>query len=442
MSFHDRPSVARAPQVVAFLLVVGMCLQLAIGLRWRWATFAAFVANVALWLTFARAALASRLSPTWLWSTFAALVVLAVSFSPATSKDVNSYALYGHMLSEHGLSPYRHTALDVVADPWFPRTSYFWSDAPSVYGPLFTGLSAAVMATVGDSVRAARLGFQLLAAAALIGCVLLLRRRQGTAVAMVLGCNPVAVALVVNDGHCDALVGLGLLAAALALERGKVVVAGGAVAGAVLVKVIAAPALLGGALWLLARRGWRQGARAAAGFLVAATVTVVAVSASLGGTDATGPLLHAASRLTRFSIWEPVAWLLGALGATGAEVTTTRLAVVVVALAGTVAMWRYRTDPGPAMALAAGPVAYQLLGGYVLSWYVIWALPLLVMRWRERWCAIALAHATWVAGAYFSGYGALALAAVLAAWTVVAVRSRRPWNPLCRNGTSNILARS
>src|SRR5439155_18931353 len=169
------------------------------------------------------------------------------------------YAMYGRMVAHHQVSPYRHAAAEFPHDPWAGKVPHGWRQTRSVYGPLFTGVSAAAMVPVGDSFLAGRLFFQLLAAAGVVGCLWLLERRARSAAALaLLALNPVVIVSVVNGGHNDALVGLGVLGGVLLAER-RPLVAGLVLGAAALIKAAALLPLAVVAVWVWRRRGWRGG---------------------------------------------------------------------------------------------------------------------------------------------------------------------------------------
>jgi hypothetical protein len=120
--------------------------------------------------------------------------------------------MYGRMVATHHVSPYTHIPAEFPSDPALARVAPGWRDAPSLYGPGFTVLSAGIMTGAGTSGLAARVGFQAVAAAAVLamGSVLIRRRVPGAALAAVL-LNPLVLVWVVNGGHNDAVVGLLLL---------------------------------------------------------------------------------------------------------------------------------------------------------------------------------------------------------------------------------------
>ncbi len=97
----------------------------------------------------------------------AALVALCVVLPPAGSKDVASYALYGRMVSEYGENPYTTVPDDHPEDPWYPDVSTRWRQTPSVYGPAFTVLSAAITGAGGEHRTLIRVLFQASAGLAL-----------------------------------------------------------------------------------------------------------------------------------------------------------------------------------------------------------------------------------------------------------------------------------
>ncbi len=340
------------------------------------------------------------------------LLIVMVALPPATSTDFNSYAFYGRMVSEYGVSPYVHAPRDMAADYWYPRISYFWSDAPSVYGPVFTGVAAAIMAVAGTSVLTARLGFGLVAAFSVICAVLLASRRLGISRAtLLIGLNPLILTFGVNDAHCDVLAGALVLGGALAIADKRVVFGAAALSAAALVKVSLLPALAGAFVWL-----WFRNARREALMLASSATAIFVVAFGIaGGTDALKPLLGATSRHTRFSMWNPVYDLLrgwfgaGLPGHSNADKIVGILSLISVVIVTCALWWRYRKESTPFLAIAGGLVAYQLLGAYVLSWYAIWSLGVLAFEWRRRLFGIAMIHGAWVALAYLSGWLALVL---------------------------------
>lgn len=409
----------RGRLVAAPVLVAAVVLQVAVARQDHLATLGCFVVGLGAWSWLVALQGRRGLSVRFVAVLVLALAVAVVAFPPATSKDVNSYALYGRMVSVYHVSPYTHLPQDFSGDEWFPRLSYFWTDAPSVYGPVFTAVAAAGMWIGGDSFLAGRLVFQVVAAVSLVAAAALVARRTGWARAgLVVAANPLLLTFGVNDAHCDVLAGALVVAAVLGMSGARPVRAGILLAAAAMVKVSLAPALPGAFVWLWARHG----ARAAARFAVVAAAVIVVGFGLCGGADVLRPLGAATARITRFSIWNPVHQLLGSGDGAARGVST--LASVVVALVGGTWIVRRRHDPSPVPTLVAGLVAYQLLGAYVLAWYACWALPALAIV-GGRWWRVVMVHASWLAIAYASGYAAIVVPFVLVGWWVLARRGTR-----------------
>ena len=168
----------------------------------------------------------------------APLLGLAVAVPPHGSHDLWSYAMYGRMVSHYHASPYRHIPAEYAGDPM--RHLVTWTHTKSVYGPVFTAVSAVLMTVAGGSTLLARLAFQGTAALALVAIVGMLWRREVSPVALaLLVLNPVVVIGIVNGGHNDLLVGGLALAAVYRLQQQRPVVAGALLASAGLIKVSA-----------------------------------------------------------------------------------------------------------------------------------------------------------------------------------------------------------
>src|SRR5213593_3496424 len=152
-------------------------------------------------------------------------LALAVVAPVLLSRDVYSYAVYGRIFTLHGANPYVVPPSAFPFDPFVRVASREWIDAPSVYGPAFTLLSAAVAWVWGGSVAGTLLAFKVIAAASVGGACLLAARSAGTirpgkqsAAATAIGLNPVMVVHTVGGGHNDALLAL-CIAGALTLAE-------------------------------------------------------------------------------------------------------------------------------------------------------------------------------------------------------------------------------
>jgi hypothetical protein len=147
------------------------------------------------------------------------IVILVIAFHAIVlmlpllfSRDVYSYAFYGRIVSTYRANPYGTTPSDFPLNSLFPLTWPGWRTTTSVYGPLFTWISA-LMTSVVKKPSEVVTSFQLLAAAASLGTIAVVGRlvqrirpeRTAFAIAMI-GCNPIVVYHVVGGGHNDMLV--------------------------------------------------------------------------------------------------------------------------------------------------------------------------------------------------------------------------------------------
>jgi hypothetical protein len=333
---------------------------------------------------------------------------LAVIQPPVGSTDVSSYAVYGRMVAAHHVSPYAHVPAEFPDDPWLPRMATFWHHTGSVYGPAFTAVSAAGMAWAGRSWVKGRLFFQGLELAAFLVMLLLIDRvTRGDPGALVFaGLNPLLVASVVNGGHNDLLVGVGVLAGAALLMTGEdrrpddrtLALVGIVVALGALVKIVGLLALGAVVVWLWRRRG----RRAAAIVAVSGGATVVVAYLLAGGRVAVRALLDATDRALLPSFWGyPRRWLTHrfvtegvASPAAAADHLVGRLALLTMALVAAVVVLTRMGRRTPVTAMGGALFAFLLAGAYLMAWYPAWILPVLALRWRSRLALAAAAFSS------------------------------------------------
>jgi glycosyl transferase family 87 len=327
-----------------------------------------------------------------------ALSVLAVAYRPWDSADIWSYAAYGRMTAEYGASPYLHTPSDFPNDKVARRVKPIWQDTESVYGPLWNGISAAVMRATGTDARATRIAFQSLAALSVFLAVLLIARRtRDPAAAALIGLNPLIIYSVVNGGHNDALVGLALLAGVLLATRERFALAGLAIAVAALVKVVALLGLAALVVWVWRKRGLRPAA-------ITTAITGGAFSlgyALSGGLDGLAPLREARFHISHNSIWlladsegRTNLFGLGRFYRFSSDYlnSAATISTVVVLVLAAVLVWGRLRDRTPALVVGSALVAYLLAGTYILPWYAAWVLPVLVLEWRTGLTKLVLAQ--------------------------------------------------
>ena len=183
---------------------------------------------------------------------------------PTYSSDVFHYVATARVAFAHGRNPHTVPPEAIADDPLMPLSGWKW--VPSPYGPAWTWLSALPFRASGgaDGPMSAVIWFKILALLSVLGATAgvavaaeRLRPGYGAAAAIAFGWNPVVVMHFAADGHNDATM-LCLIAWGLAaLAYGRQTLATALIGGGVLVKLAAAPAALGLARWLAARRAWR-----------------------------------------------------------------------------------------------------------------------------------------------------------------------------------------
>ncbi|HEX2031581.1 MAG TPA: hypothetical protein VHL78_09290 [Actinomycetota bacterium] len=186
-----------------------------------------------------------RLPLRWVLVVGLGLHVLALLTPLFLSRDVYSYAIYGRMVSVHGVNPYVDIPAGFAGDPVYPLVSVDWIDSPSVYGPAFSAIAAGVTAVV-ESPPAIVLAFKALAVAASAATMLLvaaaarsIRPERAAFAAALVGWNPVVIFHGAAGGHNDTLVGLAIAASVLLVLRGRDLWATAILAVGTLVKVSA-----------------------------------------------------------------------------------------------------------------------------------------------------------------------------------------------------------
>lgn len=325
------------------------------------------------------------------------LHLLAVAIPLFLSRDVYSYAIYGRMVSRHGVNPYADIPASFVDDPVYPLVSVDWIDSRSVYGPAFTALSAGVTGVVA-SPEGTVLAFKGLAAAASVATMLLAaaasRRvapdRAAFAAALV-GWNPVVVFHGVAGGHNDAMLGLAIAAAVLLLLTRRELWATAALTLGTLVKIsAAAPLLVAAVAFVLARPSGRRLRALGMHAVVGAAVALPFVIPFMQAED---PTLGTLELTTRQGWLAPSRFVLvtlrGAANAVGGEVAGDVVSVLVrlafplallwvlVVLLRHLARDRERVDPVVVVgAMAWASLVSLMVSPVLLPWYVAWLIPL------------------------------------------------------------------
>ena len=314
-------------------------------------------------------------------------LAISVAAPLLLSRDVYTYAAYGRIEAVYHHDPYFAKLSSFPHDPFVAVTPGQWVHTHSLYGPVFTLISAAIART-GASPGATILAFKLLAGlaiAAATGFVALTaaktRPERAPFAAALVGLNPVIVVHTVGGGHVDALIAAPLAAAmAIAVTRSRAIVITVLLTVACLVKaVIVAPLALW--LWWLVHADWHRRGRIlvthlamVAGLMLASVVPFLsgwhtfAPFVSLGGVEAWASPSHLVGRAAQA--------IVGSLDAARAV----EAAFGLVFVAGLWRLARRRRVSEPAALAADWGVALLLLAlsmPYLLPWYAAWFTPFL-----------------------------------------------------------------
>jgi hypothetical protein len=300
-------------------------------------------------------------------------LVLAVGTPSNQSGDVNSYAMYGRIITVHHQNPFASYPMHFEGDPMRRRVGQIWQRTPDIYGLGFTVIMAALAPVIGESAFLVHFAYQLVAVAA-VGAMLWLlwRRTRNPAVLAFVGLHPLLAVSVVNGGHPDALVALGVLAGLLlAIER-RPVLAGLAFAFAASVNFTALVAAIVLCVW--AFRRWSRTE-------VAKFVAIVGGLGALPYPLMSGWLQNAhehSGLVSRQSIWNAIgsfvsnADVLRTLASSGTMIIAGALLVVIAI--------RHTSRGTPELAIAAGLASFLVASSWVMPWYAFTALPLLALR--------------------------------------------------------------
>jgi alpha-1,6-mannosyltransferase len=350
------------------------------------------------------------------------------------SHDVYSYAMYGRIVSVYHANPYVTTPADLTRDPWLAYVGPKWAGTPSVYGPAFVDLAAAITWVV-RGFASTLLAFRVLAVIATLATVGVVARLAGQlrpsraafAVALV-GVNPLVVFFTVASGHNDVLVGLAVVVAlALTVSRREVL----AVAVLTLGMLVKAPAAVPLLLLVLVvaarhRRGERLRALAPVVGVVGGIVIVFATpfwqarDPTLGLADLSGhtgwlaPSSFLARAVASLGRLAGIDGLASPASAAWRGVFAAAFVVALCAVAWRTARRARAAAAGaPAgvgglgpvpqgVAWADGLVLLLLLGPVLLPWYPVWVLPIAwllpaVPRRVVVGLSVALSLSHWVA---------------------------------------------
>jgi alpha-1,6-mannosyltransferase len=311
-----------------------------------------------------------------------AILLLTAAFMlspPLLSTDVFNYIAYARMVVVHHVDPYTVVPADLPHDPVFLFTH--WRHTPDAYGPLFT-LGTAPFGYL--SVAGAMWGFKALAGLSSLGCVALIwniARRLGRppvrAIA-IFGLNPMLLLWAIGGAHNDMLMLAGMLGGIALVLAKRETLGGAAFVAGVAIKATAGLAIPFAAL-AARRRGWRV----VAGAAVAAAVMVVVAHFAFPR-EALAPIRRIFSEHDLVAIYgvpNNVGQLFGVPAPTATVHLICNVLLGVALLWLAVHVWR---GGDWVTALGWGFLAVLMTSPWLLVWYTAWPLaPAAVSRDRR-----------------------------------------------------------
>jgi hypothetical protein len=349
---------------------------------------------------------AERLSARTVLVCIAAMHALVLLAPPLLSTDIFSYQFYGRMQDLYGANPYLAGPHAVQLDSLYQYIGSKWVNTPTVYGPLFTGLSY-VLAPL--SIATSVIAYKAIAAAASLGTVALvwhsarLRGINPVKAAALVGLNPLVVIWGVGGGHNDLLM-MVLLMAGVYLMLARKERAGSAMMVAAAAIKLTAGVILALAIASGGGRRTRDHRRDVLVGAAGAGVLLVGLSFLWFGT---GPL-HLFATLQKVQSegdWHSIPGFVGAVfGGSVGHVVGIVLGVILglVSVALFWLTWQGRIDWINAGAWIA--LALLVTASSLLPWYVVWLLPLAALATDRRLWRIAIIATSVVGALQLVGY--------------------------------------
>jgi hypothetical protein len=348
-----------------------------------------------------------RPKPGRLLAVSAAVVAVMVSLTPVGSSDTASYAAYGRIAALGG-NPYLRTPRDWLGahSPYIGVVASVWRKAPSVYGPVATGIQRFAASIGGPSVEHTIWVLMILNGLVFIGVGWLLLKTSDDPVRATLlwTANPVIIQQLVSGGHLDTFVAAAAICA-IQVARRVSGVWGDALIGVLIglacgVKANAILVAVGLAWPMLRRREWMRIAR-----IVAASLVTLTLLYSSYGLQALKPLYGGTKLVILPSPWRLFQMLgvaLGVNGSTMATIISVLWPIAMIAVAWIILQRISSDQPREVVAPFALTFAWVLVAPWVFPWYtaIAWAALTQVPRNRmTRWLAIVtVLLAVWHSG--------------------------------------------
>jgi alpha-1,6-mannosyltransferase len=342
---------------------------------------------------------ADQLSPRAVLIAVATLNVLVLLAPLLMSTDVFSYVAYGRSGAVYGTNPYFHGPNAIALDPAYAFIATRWTATPTVYGPLFTGLSyllAPLSLAWNVLAYKAIAGISSLVIVVLVWKASQLRGLNPVRAVVIVGLNPVILVFGVGGGHNDLLMLAILLIGVYVQLLGHRRASGVSIVAATGVKLTAGLLLP----FVVAHNARGRGSRGVRALLIGACV-----AACVGGVLSfvffgTGPI-HLLSTLRKVQqaggLNSVPGFLLnlvglGHLSAAADSVLTVAFAITVVWLLRRV--WRGQLDWITGVGWATAVLI--VTAGLLVPWYVAWLVPFAALSDDRR---------LWVTAVLLTGVG-------------------------------------
>jgi hypothetical protein len=350
---------------------------------------------------------ADRLSGRAVLMCIAALHALMLLAPPLLSTDIFSYQAYSKMWALYGANPYLNGPHAIALDPVYPFIGAKWVSTPTVYGPVFTGLSY-LLAPL--SIAASALAYKAMAALASLFMVALvwnaarLRGISPVKAAALVGLNPLIVVYGVGGGHNDLLMLVALVAGVVLILQHRERAGGASMLIAAGVKVTAGllvPFALAGARGPTGRQRRRD-------MLIGAGAAGALVAALGFGVFGAGPLhlLSTVSKVQSEGDWHSIPGFIGTrLGLDSvSRVVAVVLAVVFVGVLCS-RLWRvWRGEVDWIAGAGWSALALLITASSLSPWYVAWLIPLAALGRDPRLWRAAIVTTGVIQGIWLLGY--------------------------------------
>lgn len=331
---------------------------------------------------------------------------LLIFTPPIISQDAYSYASYGRMVAIHDKNPYMNGPSAIPEDPASNYVGRMWWEMPSVYGPVIQAGTSGLAWLVRDLsayIMALKLLTTLVLWAGLWLLVDIARHidRSPTLALVVVGWNPLVIIHVAGGGHNDIFMAVALLGAfALHLRKHENLAIVALGLGA-MVKFLAGVPLV---LYLILR--WKETEPAARLKTTAKSLALLAAMAILGylpfwaGNQTFGALLRVGSLSSDISIPSVVGRVsaiflhfVGLRSVTGGQMIFVARVVGGIIFAIYFVHLARTLDHDSQLPEVWGKalLVYCLTTGYLLPWYLIWAIFPLALAPESGALKIALA---------------------------------------------------